>query len=168
LLGTTTSSTRARDVRRLFTSSVEPEKHSLSYADPMRTGTEASSGTADQSLTTDQVHEMVALICEARESAKVQLGHDFWYLASTDEEVQAAMAIAWTRSFDLVDLTVPATGGGDVTWRLGDDLPAHIPQWERGRFDYDRQLAGRPVSASVVRALHTLQTLPERHAASGS
>jgi hypothetical protein len=127
----------------------------------------SSSTELEQPLTTDQVHELVALICEARENAKQRLGQEFWYHVSTDEDVQSAMAIAWTRSFALDDLTSPlAASDGEpaLAWRHSDELPAHIPQFERGRFDYDRRLAGRPVSSSVVQALHTLQMLPDHDA----
>jgi hypothetical protein len=137
----------------------------------MRTGTgspaTSSSTELEQQLTTDQVHELVALVCEARETAKQRLGQDFWYHVSTDEDVQSAMAIAWTRSFELEDLTHPLTAPEDgqaLAWRSSDELPAHIPQFERGRFDYDRRLAGRPVSPSVVQALHTLQMMPDHDA----
>ena len=133
---------------------------------PMRTGTQSPSTSAgtepEQLLTTDQVRELVAQVCEARESAKQRLGQEFWYHASTDEDVQSALAIAWSRSFDLDDLTT--SGGQPLTWRHSDDLPAHIPQFERGRFDYDRRVAGRPVSATVVQALRTLQLLPDQDA----
>jgi hypothetical protein len=133
----------------------------------MRTGSESPSTSAGnelaQPLTTTQLHELVVQICEARESAKQRLGQEFWYHVSTDEDVQSAMAIAWTRSFELDDLTCPSVaseGEPTLAWRNSDDLPAHIPRWERGRFDYDRRLAGKAVSLSVVQALTTLQKLP--------
>ena len=132
----------------------------------MRTGTQppsTSAGTdSEQTLTTSQIHELIGLICEAREAAKERLGQEFWYHASTNEDVQSALDIAWSRSFDLDDLTT--SGGQPLTWRLSDELPAHIPQFERGRFDYDRRVAGRPVSATVVQALRTLQLLPNHDA----
>ncbi len=137
----------------------------------MSTETQPSSPSASteqhESLTSAQVRELVALICEARESAKARLGHDFWHYASADEDVQSAMAVAWTRSFDLDDLTTlpPRSDSAQaLTWRSSDELPAHIPLWERGRFDFDRRLAGRPVSPSVVQALSTLRTIPDHNA----
>jgi hypothetical protein len=137
----------------------------------MRTGTQHSLPITDterhEPLTSAQVSELIALICEERESAKARLGQDFWHHVSVDEDVQSAMAVAWTRSFDLEDLTAPNAKAGTaqtLTWKNSDELPAHVPRWERGRFDYDRRLAGLPVSPSVENALSTLRMLSDETA----
>jgi hypothetical protein len=119
--------------------------------------------TSAQPLTRTQLTEQVARVCEARDSAKQRLGSDFWHYVSTDEDVQSAMAIAWTQSFGLGDMTTESTtlGGQSLTWRRSEDLPEHVPHFERGRFDYDRRLAGRPVSTSIAQALRTLELMPK-------